>query len=72
MCDFFTNFIADYQIGQSDMSLPLYRSYISVKLTELLAFQKCHLKKHPVYGKMKKKLPEPFWTIFVVNTKCFQ
>ena len=49
-CNFvFMNFIADYQIGQSDLSLPLYRSWISLKLTELWAFQKCHLKKNTLY-----------------------
>ena len=47
-CNFvFTNSIVDYQMGQSDLSLPLYRSLISLKLTELLEFQKCHLKKTP-------------------------
>ena len=44
-CNIFsTTFFADYQMGQSDLSLPLYRSLISLNLTELLAFQNDHLK----------------------------
>ena len=40
------NVLIDYQKCQSQLSLAFYRTQISLKMTELLVFQKCHLKKN--------------------------